>query len=569
METPPSRKKPKEEQTQEIKVTPKLFKQWEREAKKGNAQAQFMLGFCYLKGKSVSQNHKKAVEWFEKAANQEHAQAQFILSIHYLEGKGVAKSYEKAFEWLQKAANQGDAQAQYNLGVYYEEGKGVAQSYEKAFEWFQKAANQGDAQAQRALGSCYNQGKDVAQSYEKAFEWFQKAANQGDAQAQYNLGIHYLEGKGVAKSYEKAFEWFQKAAQQTNDKNIATLAQYRLARAYKQGEWGSVDFAKAKEYLREITDDKEVNSNLLEEIQGINEENQEAVMRFIRQTAMNELIDIERQEAKEKADKEMLSFLTHTLNNSLGTVNESMRLIIKDLGTNYEQDPQKFEAVLRILSLSTTFSITSNLINTFKQYITDPNDFITSWQEDNTGQGNIQQVLAFSLQQTLNRLFFQHSNDYLNKFFPHLTESECDTLRQSFIKEIVIMSDKSAEKRFEWIKKNFDIFEISLETDTLIFKEKGKRFTFFFSIFSELIYNAIRYSADKPIKIYWTKENEFYCFSCQNTFVSATRYTEEHSKKGLSFIEQLLTLLKQSTLIKKEENEIFTVTMQMHQDNLI
>ncbi|WP_040294944.1 hypothetical protein [Beggiatoa alba] len=79
METPPSRKKPiasgqtftielikKEEQTQEVKVTQNLFKQWKREAKQGNAKAQFNLGVYY-----------------EKVANQGYVQTQHAVKADY------------------------------------------------------------------------------------------------------------------------------------------------------------------------------------------------------------------------------------------------------------------------------------------------------------------------------------------------------------------------------------------------------------------------------------------------------------------------------------------------------
>lgn len=40
------------------------------QAKQGDVDAQFILGFMYANGKGVSQNDMEAVKWFKKAAEQ-------------------------------------------------------------------------------------------------------------------------------------------------------------------------------------------------------------------------------------------------------------------------------------------------------------------------------------------------------------------------------------------------------------------------------------------------------------------------------------------------------------------
>ncbi|AUI68556.1 tetratricopeptide repeat protein [Beggiatoa leptomitoformis] len=617
--TPPSRKKPlashqglpiekvdsiKNENPQVVKVNKHLFKQMEQAAKRGDAKAQFNLAVCYHKGEGVAQNHEKAVEWYQKSAQQGFSQAQFNLANCYRKGVGVAQNHEKAVEWFEKSAQQGFAQAQLSLALCYHKGIGIVQSDEEAFEWFKKSAQQGDAQAQLSLALCYHEGVGVAQHHEKAVEWFEKSAQQGDAEAQFNLAVCYEKGKGVAQNHEKAFEWYQKSAQQgfakaqfnlanhyhegvgveqndekslewlekaakqDSDKNIAILAQYALATAYKQGRFGAINLSKAKEYLHEITDDKEINS-ILEGIQEIDGENQEQVIRVIRQVSMNALIELERQEAKEKADKEMLSFLTHTLNNSLGTVDESIHIIISTLGTDYKEDANKFKAVSRLLSLANIFSVTNTLIQMFKQYITEPENFKTKWKQDNKGSETIYTTLAFALQQTVNRLFFRLSSRYLAKFFPQFTNTEQDQLKQQFVQEILFIEDKSSQKIIEWLKNEFDIIELEIDEEQFHFEKDGIRFTFLFSIFSEIIYNAIRYATEKPIKVTWSKNADSYCFTCSNRFSIEKRYKEEKSQQGLVFIRRLLTLLHKSELIVDDTEDNYTITVKLHQDNFI
>ncbi|OAD22483.1 TPR repeat protein [Candidatus Thiomargarita nelsonii] len=142
------------------------------------------------------------------------AEAQFNLGWMYLTGDGVTQNYIEAAKWIRKAAEQGDAQAQYNLGVMYLNGDGVTQNNIEAAKWIHKAAEQGQAYAQNELGVMYYLGKGVTQNDIEAANWFRKAAQQGNAQAQYNLGVMYLKGKGVTQNDIEAAKWYRKAAEQ-------------------------------------------------------------------------------------------------------------------------------------------------------------------------------------------------------------------------------------------------------------------------------------------------------------------------------------------------------------------
>ncbi|KXB91570.1 tetratricopeptide repeat protein [Megasphaera hutchinsoni] len=180
-----------------------------RMAEQGDAAAQYQLGVCYEHGKGVTQDYKKAVEWYQKAAEQGHTAAQYYLSLCYAKGKGVAQDFVKAVKWSKKAAEQGDADAQCVLGGGYLLGIGVARDEVKAVEWFMKAAEQGSARAQRALGECYEEGKGVVQDYAKAVEWYKKAAAQGDADARNRMDE--LQKK---QKEQKAIEGYKKKAEQ-------------------------------------------------------------------------------------------------------------------------------------------------------------------------------------------------------------------------------------------------------------------------------------------------------------------------------------------------------------------
>lgn len=465
-------------------------------------------------------------------------------------------------------ANRGKRIAQFNLAVCYEKGEGTRQDSTKAFEWYQKAAFQGHTEAQFNLALYYQKGKRTIQDLSKAFEWYQKAALQGHIEAQYNLAACYEKGEGIPQDLTKAVELYQKIINNSTVEKefLKTLAHFSLSKIYKGSNFKNSDLKQAEFHLKAITENKDVDVNYLQEINEISEENREKVILVIQKVAYEELIDLKRHEAKEQANMEMLSFLTHTLNNSLGSVKEGVNLIIKELGTNYETDSHKFEAVLRMLSLANIFSVTGNLVHTFKQVLSEPAEFQKNWKEDNKGTSSIISVIAIAIQQTTNRLFFELHNSHLTKFFPLLTEEDCDKLRQQFIKEI-ILTNSNITNCFDWLKINFNIISLDYTNDNIKFDENGKRFTFLFSIISELLYNAIRYASDKPVQINWFQENDYYCFSCKNYFNPRMRHKNTGNKKGLSFIKRLITLLNKSELTHNEQDNLFTVTLKLHKEN--
>ena len=83
----------------------------QKQAKLGDAHAQFLLGSLYDTGELIPKDLKKALMWYKKAANQGHAKAQFNLGRLYANGKGVQKDYVKAYSWFNLAAANGNADA--------------------------------------------------------------------------------------------------------------------------------------------------------------------------------------------------------------------------------------------------------------------------------------------------------------------------------------------------------------------------------------------------------------------------------------------------------------------------
>ena len=73
---------------------------FERSAKQGISDSQYILGRCYFFGDGVEKDVEKALQLFEKAAEERHSGSQRFLGRCYLFGEGVEKDVKKQFHFL-------------------------------------------------------------------------------------------------------------------------------------------------------------------------------------------------------------------------------------------------------------------------------------------------------------------------------------------------------------------------------------------------------------------------------------------------------------------------------------
>ena len=235
-------------QTTQVKNAPSLpadkeearIKELRSKAEKGDGEAQFSLGVCYMNGDGVQQNMAEAVKWYRKAAEQGYADAQNNLGVCYEDGNGVQKNMTEAVKWYRKAAEQGHIVAQFNLGGCYKDGNGVQKDMAEAVKWYRKAADQGLANAQNELGYCYYEGNGVQKNMTEAVKWIRKAAEQGHIVAQRNLGFCYENGNGVQKDMAEAVRFYRMSAEQGY-----ALAQFELGVCYENGSGVTKDLVEA------------------------------------------------------------------------------------------------------------------------------------------------------------------------------------------------------------------------------------------------------------------------------------------------------------------------------------
>jgi uncharacterized protein len=122
-------------------------------AEKGDARAQFDIGFMHAYGWGVPRNPAEAITWYRKAADQGLAVAQHFLGIAYVNGEGVRPDDVEAARWFARAAAQGFAQAQFMLGMMTLDGRGAAKDPVQGYAFMVMGAQGGVRSAARSIQS--------------------------------------------------------------------------------------------------------------------------------------------------------------------------------------------------------------------------------------------------------------------------------------------------------------------------------------------------------------------------------------------------------------------------------
>ncbi|PDX24981.1 HcpA family protein [Helicobacter pylori] len=100
-------------------------------------------GEAYFFGEGVTQNFKKAFQYYSKACELNEALTCTLVGEFYRDGEGVTKDLKKAFEYSAKACELNDAKGCYALAAFYNEGKGVAKDEKQTTENLEKSCKLG------------------------------------------------------------------------------------------------------------------------------------------------------------------------------------------------------------------------------------------------------------------------------------------------------------------------------------------------------------------------------------------------------------------------------------------
>ena len=143
-------------------------------AEKGDARAQFDVGFMRAYGWGSQRNPAEALTWYRKAADQGLAVAQHFLGLAYVNGDGVRPDDAEAARWFARAAAQGFAQAQYMLGLMNAEGRGVPRNSAQGYALMVMAGQGGVRSAARMVQNLKLTEAERAQAQEITAHWTSK-----------------------------------------------------------------------------------------------------------------------------------------------------------------------------------------------------------------------------------------------------------------------------------------------------------------------------------------------------------------------------------------------------------
>lgn len=263
--------------------------------------------------------------------------------------------------------------------------------------------------------------------------------------------------------------------------------------------------------------------------------------------------------AKEQTQRDMLSYLTHTLNNTFAGRPEAARQAMRILGSELYENNAGYTAINNIASMMSTFLFAQQLVSTFKIYVADPEALRKNWETDREGDASITTALAMSVRQTLSQIVFSSNQlSTLNRLLLNKGGDAIKNARKSFMDEMIPLdvSAANAHRVFDWVRDHIGIMHITIDPAAeLHFHSNSTRFTFFFSGFSELVFNALKYSdAAQPIEITWEKSGGAYVFRCENAWSEDSISRRQGSDKGLLFLDRLTRMLRASLEKRIEGN---------------
>lgn len=394
-------------------------------------------------------------------------------------------------------------------------------------------------------------------------------AQRGGVVAKLLLGL-ILIGSSDARSpdFSEGQAWLEETVE--NNDLLGCLCYAHLARSGRI----NVNPVKIKSALKQVIHetpkvDKDVAEKQPRKYIHGNELFTEEHFHVLRQRASEQLHEIELEDAallaKDRAEKDMLSYLTHTLNNTLSSGPESARQAMRILGSELYENNREYKAINNIASMFSTFLFAQQLLKTFKLYIAEPETLRLNWDADVEGDANIAVVLAVTLRQTLSQVVFASNHQAaLQRLLPHKDTGAVKAIRRAFMDNIVPLDVDASNTGlvFDWVQNHLGLIHVNIDPAAeLHFRSNSTRYTFFFSSFSELIYNALKYSDGiQPIEIIWGKASEkdadVFVFRCVNTWTDDSIQSSEGSCKGLVYLARLAEMLG-ATFEKRLDNHRF------------
>ena len=208
----------------------------------------------------IKNDFKKAFKILLPISEKGNASADFYLGYLYFNGLGVIENEQKAKKYhlsavkiFKEQAQNGNNEAISKLGRILADGSQLDNiDFLEELKWLKLASKHGCREASFMIGNIYNTGNKINYKNEseffpiinkkEAFKWFKISAEQGMAFAMINVASFLRLGTGVNQDLKEAFKWY----------NIAVLIYKKMVNYRFADVWENEVIPGIQEHIREV-----------------------------------------------------------------------------------------------------------------------------------------------------------------------------------------------------------------------------------------------------------------------------------------------------------------------------
>lgn len=390
-------------------------------------------------------------------------------------------------------------------------------------------------------------------------KYLEIAANLRVPKAKFELGL-LLVSPGAIEDRNLALDLLDQAIKENPSEDMMRRARFESAKLLKA--LGSIaDLKQALIHLDYILELRfEVASTLsihgVYDLQPMGSGNFPDEVRDLRRE-VQELLDVNIraeyelnvQRARQEENRQMISFLSHTLTSATTGISNRVRKIASKLAKSQVSGNLSAEAERLAEQLAAQVSRMSrveSLVEVFKLYTSDPNTLREGWARDSGGGVTVLQVAAMAIQQALLRFYFasEHESDF-SRLMPGV---EYSTAAQEFTQDILALDmtePKNAWRFIEWMRMRLPFLTFAYEgAESVHIGQGGARDIVIFSLVSEFLGNALKYAATgERITLKIGVQSEFLEISSSNVMNPAASPSIHGGKSGLTFVRHVCNLI--------------------------
>lgn len=174
--------------------------------------------------------YPEAVRWYMEAASYGDEDAKLAMVDVYLYGRSLPENHPRAIQYMRDLAMRDNAVAQFNLARFYEEGRYVAADALKAGDLYMQAAEGGIKSASFRLLENGRICSDEARAMDAPrAQACLIARNAGGGDVAYQIGKLYEEGVHLPRRADLARAWYGQAAMAGHAEAILPFARLSVA----------------------------------------------------------------------------------------------------------------------------------------------------------------------------------------------------------------------------------------------------------------------------------------------------------------------------------------------------